>query len=64
MKQGDYCTREGAERLKETIEAYWSARGHNVRINLVQGSFLACMRSARTDVRSNMINGAPGKRVL
>jgi len=49
MKQGDYCTREGAERLKDTIEAYWATRGHDVRINLVQGGFLASMRSARTD---------------
>ena len=22
--KGDYCTREGAERLKEQIEAYWA----------------------------------------
>lgn len=61
MKQSDYCTREGAERLKDTIEAYWADRGHDVRINLVQGGFLASMRSARTDVRSNMINGVPTK---
>jgi len=24
--KGDYCTREGAERLKEQIEAYWAER--------------------------------------
>ena len=59
MKQGDYCTREGAERLKQQIEAYWAERGHDVKINLVQGGFLASMRSARTDVRSNMVNGVP-----
>jgi len=56
---GDYCTREGAERLKEQIEAYWAERGHEVRVNLIQGGFLASMRSARTDVRSNLINGVP-----
>ena len=39
--KGDYCTREGAERLKEQIEAYWAERGHEVRVNLVQGGFLA-----------------------
>ena len=59
MKNGDYCTREGAERLKAQIEAYWAERGHDVKINLVQGGFLASMRSARTDVRSNMVNGIP-----
>ncbi len=57
--KGDYCTREGAERLKAQIEAYWAERGQNVQINLVQGGFLPSMRSARTDVRSNMINGVP-----
>lgn len=56
---GDYCTREGAERLKKQIEEYWAERGRKVSINLVQGGFLASMRSARTDVRSNMINGIP-----
>ena len=39
--KGDYCTREGAEKLKEQIEAYWAERGHDVRINLIQGGFLA-----------------------
>lgn len=55
----DYCTREGAERLKTQIEAYWAERGRKVNINLVNGGFLASMRSARTDVRSNMVNGIP-----
>ncbi len=57
--KGDYCTREGAERLKFQIESYWADRGHDVRVNLVQGGFLASMRSARTDVRSNLVNGVP-----
>ncbi|MEE9347931.1 MAG: phosphoglycolate phosphatase [Robiginitomaculum sp.] len=56
---GDYCTKDGAVRIKEKIEAYWAERGHAVTVNLVQGGFLASMRSARTDVRSNMINGVP-----
>ncbi len=59
--KGDYCTREGAERLKQQIEAYWAERGHEVKINLVQGGFLASMRSSRTDVRSNMLNGVPNR---
>lgn len=59
VMKGDYCTREGAERLKDQIEAYWAERGHDVRVNLVNGGFLASMRSARTDVRSNLINGVP-----
>jgi hypothetical protein len=59
--KNDFCTRDGAERLKEKIEAYWAERGHDVRVNLVQAGFLASMRSARTDVRSNLINGVPTK---
>jgi hypothetical protein len=57
--KSDYCTRDGAERLKAQIEAYWAERGLDVKINLVQAGFLPSMRSARTDVRSNMINGVP-----
>ena len=57
--KGDHCTREGAEKLKEQIETYWADRGHDVRVNLVQGGFLAAMRSARTAIRSNLINGIP-----
>lgn len=56
---GDYCTKEGALRLKEKIESYWAERGKDVKIDLVPGGFLASMRSARTDVRSNMVNGIP-----
>ncbi len=55
----DYCTREGAERIKQQIEDYWAERGRKVSINLIKGGFLASMRSARTDVRSNMVNGVP-----
>lgn len=57
--KNDFCTREGAERLKAQIEAYWAERGHDVKINLVNGAFLPSMRSARTDVRSNLVNGVP-----
>lgn len=56
---GDFCTAEGARRLKARIEEYWSERGFNVTINLVEAGFVAAMRSARTDVRSNMVNGMP-----
>lgn len=59
IMKNDYCTREGAERLKAQIEAYWAERGLDVNVDLVQAGFLPSMRSARTDVRSNMINGVP-----
>ncbi len=55
----DLCTPEGARRLKERIEAYWRERGYDVNIDLVDAGFMPAMRSARTDVRSNMVNGFP-----
>jgi hypothetical protein len=56
----DLCTPEGARRLKERIESYWRERGYDVNIDLVDAGFMPAMRSARTDVRSNMVNGLPG----
>ena len=57
--KGDYCTREGAEKLKAQIEMYWRKRGKQVEVYLVSAGFLPSMRGSRTDVRSNMINGVP-----
>lgn len=57
----DYCTRSGATELKEKIEAYWRERGQNVEIHLVDYGFSPVMRSARYDLRSDMVNGYPRK---
>lgn len=59
---GDWCTTDGARKLKEKIEAYWKDRGYDVDIDLVEAGFVAAMRSGRTDVRSDMVNGMPAKR--
>jgi len=59
MMPGDWCTCEGARRLKQKIEAYWTDRGYEVDIALVDAGFMPAMRSARTDVRSDMVNGMP-----
>ena len=58
----DFCNVEGARRLKQRIEEYWRERGYNVDVKLVEAGFVAAMRSARTDVRSDMVNGFPSKR--
>ena len=58
----DFCTSDGARRLKQRIEEYWRERGYEVDVKLVDASFVAAMRSARTDVRSNMVNGMPPRR--
>ncbi len=55
----DFCTEDGALRIKNKIEEYWKNRGYDVNINLVDAGFIPAMRSARTDIRSNMVNGMP-----
>ena len=57
----DHCTQEGARRLKQRIEQYWTERGYDVSVDLVEAGFMPAMRSARTDIRSNMVNGLPQK---
>ena len=57
----DFCSTDGARRLKHRIEEYWRERGFDVDIHLVEAGFVAAMRSARTDVRSDMVNGFPAR---
>jgi len=58
----DFCNVDGARRLKQRIEEYWRERGFTVDVKLIDAGFVAAMRSARTDVRSDMVNGFPTKR--
>lgn len=58
----DFCSTDGARRLKQRIEEYWRERGFDVDVKLVDAGFVAAMRSARTDVRSDMVNGMPARR--
>lgn len=58
----DWCDTEGAQRLRDKIREYWADRGYDVDVDLVDAGFVAAMRSARTDVRSNMVNGMPRRR--
>lgn len=60
--EADFCSAEGARRLKQRIEEFWRERGFEVEIKLVDAGFMAAMRSARTDLRSDMINGLPRRR--
>ena len=55
----DFCNVDGARRLKQRIEEYWRERGYTVDVKLIEAGFVAAMRSARTDVRSDMVNGMP-----
>ena len=57
----NFCDAVGAGRLKRMIEDYWSQRGHAVTITFEAGAFSAQLRSARVDLRSDMLNGLPPK---
>lgn len=61
--EGDFCTSEGARRLKAKIQEYWRERGYDVSVDLVDEGFVPAMRSGRTDVRSDMVNGLPRRRI-
>jgi len=55
----DFCTNEGADHLAERIREFWRKRGYEVELEARREGFVPTMRSARTDLRSNMINGMP-----
>ncbi|MES1200723.1 MAG: phosphoglycolate phosphatase [Pseudomonadota bacterium] len=58
----DFCNADGARRLKQRIEDYWRERGYSVDIKLIEAGFVPAMRSARMDVRSDMVNGLPARK--
>ena len=55
----DYCSRDGASRLQNLIIDFWRKKGFDVDVELVNQGFVSTMRSARTDLRSDMVNGMP-----
>ena len=55
----DHCTDAGASRLAEKIRDFWRKKGFEVEVDLCPEGFVSTMRSARTDVRSDMVNGMP-----
>lgn len=59
----EYTDRYGAQALKARIEAYWRARGFEVQVMLVEGSFTPQLRSCRVDLRSDLVNGLPRQQV-
>lgn len=59
VASGDYMGRSGAVVLACQIEAYWRARGHEIKVVLVEAGFHPAVRTARFDIRSDLINGMP-----
>ncbi len=55
----DHCTDAGAARLAQRIKEYWRKKGFEVDVDMRPEGFVSTMRSARTDVRSDMVNGMP-----
>ena len=55
----DLCNTDGAQRLAKKIQDFWRKQGFDVKVEMKEEGFVSTMRSARTDVRSNMINGMP-----
>lgn len=55
----EFCTNDGASRLATKIQDYWKKQGFDVTVETQKEGFVSTMRSARTDVRSDMVNGMP-----
>lgn len=55
----DLCTRDGAARLAAQIREFWRKKGFEVDLEARDEGFVAAMRSGRTDLRSDMVNGMP-----
>ena len=55
----DLCDENGARRLAVKIEEFWRKRGFDVSVEMQPQGFVSTMRSARTDLRSDMVNGMP-----
>lgn len=61
-KPRDFCNRTGAEWIAQAIEQYWNERGYVLQVELRQCLFHPAMRSARVDVRSDMVGGRPAQK--
>lgn len=59
----DYCSKEGAAALRRRIERYWAKQNYQVRTKSLYGDFTSTMRSGRYDVRSDMVDGLPRRRL-
>lgn len=59
---GDWCSRQGAEALRDAITHYWAQRGYAISAHVVDSGFDMATRAGRYDVRSDMRNGLPIRR--
>lgn len=60
----NYCDAAGAAKLKAQIEQYWIDKGsEKPQVNLYCVGFHPAIRAARYDIRSDLVNGMPRRRV-
>ncbi|MEO1028778.1 MAG: phosphoglycolate phosphatase [Pseudomonadota bacterium] len=59
----NYVDKNGANELARRIQEYWSSRGYQVEIDLRPVEFTTELRSSRYDVRSNLVNGWPTRKL-
>lgn len=59
----NFVDKTGASELARRIEEYWKTRGYQVEIDLRPVEFTTELRSSRYDVRSNLVNGWPVRKL-
>ena len=57
----EWCSDPAASELRNKIEAYWRKRGFAIQTEAVDAEYVDTCRTARVDIRSNLINGLPPK---
>ena len=55
------CNKEEALTLAVRVREYWAALGYEVDVFVKEARFNPSMRSARWDVRSDLVNGWPSR---
>lgn len=63
MTEREHCTAAGAENLRQRIKDYWYQRGYLVSAWTEANKWSCATRVARVDVRTDMANGLPVRRV-
>ena len=56
-------SKRGAELLATMIVEYWRERGYIVQMHIVSAGFHSTLQHVRHDIRSDMVNGLPAKRL-
>lgn len=58
--ENDYCSQSGAQKIADAVASYWFLRGYEVAAETKHGDTAQLDdHHARTDVRSDMVNGLP-----